>query len=100
MRRGTTPTICYNIPIDTSLIDVSYITFSQAGEEVFTKELHDCNLGENSLTVTLTQEETLKLSCNGKRVEMQIRLRLNDGTALASNIMTVEVEKTLLDGVI
>lgn len=100
MRRGTTPTICYNIPIDTSLIDVSYITFSQAGQEVFTKELDDCNIGENSLTVTLTQEETLRLSCNGKRVEMQIRLRLNDGTALASNIMTIEVEKTLLDGVI
>ena len=47
----------------------------------------------------LTQEETLKLGVSD-RTEIQLRVRLADGNALASQIFAVSTERILKDGVI
>ena len=51
------------------------------------------------LSVTLTQEQTLVFDERGT-ASMQVRAIDQAGLAIASNIMTVDIGKILLDGVI
>ncbi len=99
MIRGTTPRLEFTLPFDVSQIEKSYITFMQDNTIVLDKTFDDCEAVENMLIVNLTQEETLKLKA-GKVVEMQIRVRTISGDALASNIIRVNAERILRDGVI
>lgn len=99
MIRGTTPTLEFTLPFDTGLLAEAWVTVSQLKREVFTKELEECSRDGNKLSVTLTQEETLKLECSHK-TEIQVRVRTADGTALASQIIAVNTERILRDGVI
>lgn len=98
MFRGTTPTNVFNVDVDLTNAEVIYITYKQQNKVVFEKEKSDITVTENSLTVKLTQEETLKLT--EREVEIQIRARFSDGTALASNIIKTTANKILKDGVI
>lgn len=101
MIRGTTPTLEFTLPFDTSLIAEMYITITQNGTTTLEKKLSDCNCSGTSVSLTLTQEDTLRLEqkppLDG---EMQIRVRTIAGEALASNIMRVSVGRILKDGVI
>lgn len=98
MRRGTTPTISYNVDIDlTSALEL-YITLKQDGLVVIEKSIEDVTITSESISIALTQEETLNL-VPGK-VLMQIRAKMPDGAALASNIMMGYVEQILKNGVI
>ena len=99
MIRGTTPTLEFIIPFDTSLLAEAYVTLSQQGSVVLDKALEDCNCNENRLSVRLTQEETLKLKCDCI-TEIQIRARTLSGDAIASNIIRECAERILKDGVI
>lgn len=99
MIRGTTPTLEFKIPFDTSLLAEAWVTLSQNGVVILNKELEDCSCGENTLSVKLTQEETLKLDCE-RKTEIQIRARTTADEALASNIITVNTGRILKDGVI
>lgn len=99
MIRGTTPTLEFTIPFDTSLLAEAYVTLSQNQTVVIDKALEDCTCDDRKLTVRLTQEETLKLDCNCK-TEIQIRARTNSGDAIASDIITVNTKRILKDGVI
>lgn len=99
MIRGTTPTLEFTLPFEVSLLEDAYVTLAQKGVEILSKCLHECSCGENKLVVTLKQEETLLLCCNYK-TEIQIRVKTADGMALASNIITVDTERILKDGVI
>lgn len=99
MIRGTTPTLEFTLPFGTELLAEAWVTLAQGKTEVLTKELRECTCGDNTLTVRLTQEETLLL--NGDRnVEIQVRVRLNSGDALASDIIHVAADRILKDGVI
>ena len=98
MFRGTTPTNVFNVDVDLTNAEVIYITYKQQNKVVFEKTKDDITVTENSLTVKLTQEETLKLT--EREVEIQIRARFSDGTALASNIIKTTASKILKDGVI
>lgn len=98
MRRGTTPTITYNVDIDlTSALEL-YVTLKQGGVVVVEKTIADAEITDKAVTITLTQEETLKLDPG--QVFMQIRAKMPDGSALASNIMIGDVEQILKNGVI
>ena len=98
MIRGTTPTIEFNLPFDASLFSVFYVTFNQSEKTVVEKSHKDCKVAGNKITVTLTQEDTLKLE--NDYVEIQIRRKTSSGDVLASNIMTDHADKILKDGVI
>lgn len=101
MIRGTTPTLEFTMPFDTSLIAELYITITQNGATALEKTLSDCNCNDTSVSLTLTQEDTLRLEQKPYLdSEMQIRVRTIAGEALASNIMRIYVGRILKDGVI
>lgn len=98
MRRGTTPTITYNVDIDlTSALEL-YVTITEDGVVMVERSINDVTITSKSVSISLTQEETLKF--NPGKVLMQIRARMPDGAALASNIMMGDVAQILKDGVI
>lgn len=99
MIRGTTPTLNFTIPFDTWLISEAFVTLSQNEQVVVEKRLEDCSVDKRKLSVRLTQEETLKLSCDCK-TEIQIRAKTTVGEAIASDIFTVDTGRILKDGVI
>lgn len=99
MIRGTTPTLEFTVPFETSLLAEAYVTLSQNDTVILNKVLEDCQCDERKLSVRLTQEETLKLDCNCN-TEIQVRVRTTDGEALASNIIVVSTQRILKDGVI
>lgn len=99
MIRGTTPTLEFTVPFDTSILAEAWVTLSQNDEVVLNKQLEDCKCDERKLSVKLTQEETLLLDCKCK-TEIQIRARTLEGEALASQIITADTGRILKDGVI
>lgn len=101
MYRGTTPTLGFHIPYEAELVEGGYITIVQFGGVRLEKSLADegVTLEEGRITVTLTQEETLRLSASGS-CRIQLRLMLHGGRAVASNVMSVGVGEILKEGVI
>lgn len=97
MIRGTTPTLEFTLPFSTDLIDEAYITVAQYKKPVFEKAKSDCTLNGNTISVKLTQEETLKLKA-GAKVEMQIRCLTTTNDAIASEIIVCDAERILKDG--
>ena len=99
MTRGTTPTHTFKIPFDTSNVREAMVIYAQNDTEVFRKETHECEFSGNKISVTLEQEETLKLShrCN---VQIQLRILTQDGKALASAVKVVGVQQCLNDEVL
>ena len=84
MRRGTTPTITFNLPFDTAgVIKDLRITFAQDSGSVIEKKLADCELDGTSIYLDLTQEDTLKLTHN-KAVKIQVKILTIDGQVMAS----------------
>lgn len=99
MIRGTTPTLEFTVPFDTSILAEAWVILSQKDKVVLYKQLKDCTCNERKLIVHLTQEETLLLDCKCI-TEIQIRARTLEGEALASDIMTADTGRILKDGVI
>lgn len=99
MYRGTTPTLSFKLPFDTSDLSAAWVTLAQDVRVIIDKPISDCVLEGNVLAVTLTQEETLKLTAEN-RTEVQLRVKTTDGIAMASTIWRVETEKILKDEVI
>ena len=101
MTRGTTPTLGFHIPYDPALVEGGFITIVQFGALRIEKSLEDegVALEPGRIVVTLTQEETLRLSAAGE-CRIQLRLKLTGGRAVASHIMSVPVAEILKEGVI
>lgn len=99
MYRGTTPTLKFTLPFDTSTLDAVWVTIAQGGKVIINKEKSDCDLKGNDISVTLTQEETLALTA-GNKTEIQLRVLTTDGLALASAIFRENTDYILKDGVI
>lgn len=101
MIRGTTPTHIFNLPIDTNLISSLIITYKQNDEIVLTKELDACSLGERSISLKLTQEESLLFDCTGNGyAKVQIKVLTQSGDVLSSRVSFVKVEECLNDEVL
>lgn len=99
MIRGTTPTHIFEIPIDSSLLKQVQITYAQGSTNLLVKTIEDCVLDGNSISVTLSQEETLMFS-HKKDVEVQIRVLTKDGTAMATTVRQVDVGRVLNEEVL
>ena len=97
MIRGTTPTLEFKLQFDVELIEVASIAFGQGPMMKFEKTLDDCRKEGQMLVLKLSQEDTLKLRSD-KKTEIQVRVRLHDGDALASDIITVDTKRILKDG--
>lgn len=99
MIRGTTPTLEFVIPFDTGQLAEAFVSLSQNETVIIDKPLAECQRNGDKLIVRLTQEETLKLECDIV-TEIQIRARTLEGEAIASQIIKVNTERILKDGVI
>ena len=99
MRRGTTPTHKFKVPIDLRSAVKVYITYKQGNQVKVEKTKDDMEITEDQITLQLTQEDTLAFSTIGD-VEIQCRARYADGAAPASNIKKVPVCKILKEGII
>lgn len=97
MYRGTTPTITFTLPFETSRITALNLCFAQQGEVILEKERAVCKTEGNTLQVSLTEAETLLFDDRKGMVEMQLRVGCGDAR-MASNIMQVSVEQILKDG--
>lgn len=101
MYRGTTPTLYLELETELDLSDVTemWVTFKSPTVEV-TKSLSEVIFDSttNVITVTLSQEETLKLY-NGK-ADVQVRLKTSTDLAYATDIAGVEIGRILKEGVI
>lgn len=100
--RGTTPTHIFTTDADLSLAAVLYITYKQKGHTIIEKTIEDVSFdegdsGENVMTVTLTQEDTLKL-IDGLPVRIQVRAGFEDGSRIASNIIEADAGEILKEG--
>lgn len=104
MYRGTTPTNTFKTSQDLSEAEVIFITYAQKGVTVFEKTKSDITFGTedelHTMTVTLTQTDTLAFSKYSKHVNIQIRAKYSDDTAVASQIITAPVKEVLKDGII
>ena len=98
MRRGTTPTNTFTVDVDLRQATAMYVTYKQGGTVLLEKTLEDITVSEDKIEVELSQEDTLAFK-NGT-VQIQIRAKFVDGSALASNIITVNMNAILKDGVI
>ena len=97
--RGVTPTHTFKVPVDASNISRVMVIYAQNGTEVFHKDTEDCVIEGNRVSVTLKQEDTLKLS-DSTHVKIQIRIKTKDGVALKSIPKVVDVTECLNDEVI
>lgn len=99
MRRGTSPTLTFTTPYTQDEVESGYITFKQRGAIVIDVPLNDpsVTINDNSISVTLTQEQTLALT-TADVCKIQIRALLTGGKAVASNIVQDTVCPILKDG--
>ena len=76
---GTTPTITYKFKVaDVSEITVAILTIKERGVNIIELNLSDATVGEDSLSWTLTQEETLQIGV--KTCTMMLNWKTEDGT--------------------
>lgn len=94
MIRGTTPTHIFDLSIDTAIIDKIRIIYAQSDEVLLVKERDDCQFDESTVTVRLSQEETLLFDWQ-KLIQIQIRVLTKDGDVLATRVKQVSAEKCL-----
>lgn len=89
----------FTLPFSTDLLAEAYVTLSQDKKVVVDKPLAELERNGNRLSVRLTQEETLLLDSE-RKTEIQVRVRTQENEALASDIITVNTDRVLKDGVI
>lgn len=94
MIRGTTPKHTFTIPFDTSELDDVRVIYGQDDDVLFKKETADCSLAGNTISVTLTQEETLKFDAS-KLAQIQLRVQKKNGEVLSTDVMVSYVGKCL-----
>ena len=104
--RGTTPKLIFtvNSEIDLEQIEEIWITTqiiqknAARKERTYTKSACEINYSLRTIECMLTQKDTLDM--NDNLCYIQLRIKMNDGTAYASEIYEEQVGKVLNGGVI
>lgn len=96
MYRGTTPTLYFTMPFDSTGISQLYITFNQEGKYVLEKTLGDVTYTDKRIELKLTQTDTLQIKSGA--IQMQIRVKFEDDSAIASNIIYTTAKDILKGG--
>ena len=99
MIRGTTPTHIFTVPFDTSIIKTVRVIYEQNNKKILYKRNEDVEISDNTISLKLTQEDTLKFK-HGKNVKIQLRVLTNDGEAMNSAIIVDSVQECLDDEVL
>lgn len=96
--RGTTPTHTFRVPIDLTSAAVLKVYYKQGYEVLVEKEKPDLVVTPSTITVQLTQEETLRF--DDGQIKMQIRARMPNGKAVKSMVKTTSADELLKNEVI
>lgn len=98
MHRGTTPTHLFKLPKEMASISPSkiYVTYAQDKKVVLEKDINSLFFEDGVISVTLTQEETLKFKDGD--TEIQIRIKDVNDSAYTSFIISVPVHRILKEG--
>ena len=99
MRRGTTPAIVLTVDADLTGYTV-YVTLKNGGKELtITNDALTMEYANQKTTIAfaLTQQQTLDFKVG--TCEVQVRA-IHDGTAIATDIQTIDVGRILKEGVI
>lgn len=99
MIRGTTPTHIFEIPFDSKIIKELKISYAQHNIIIVEKNIEDCVLDGNSISVKLTQRDTLNFS-HKRPVEIQIKVLTVSDTVMATTISEVPVGRVLNEEVL
>ena len=100
MKRGTTPTHTFSVDVDLTSATAIYLTYKQGNQTIVERDNTEMTVTAESIQVKLTQEETLAFN-SAANIQIQIRAVFSDGTAIASDILTVSPAGQILkDGVI
>lgn len=94
MKKGSTPTHIFALPISGEAIKNIEITYSQDRAVVLQKYKPDCTIDKNKVSLTLSQEDTF-LFKDDVNVEIQIRVMDIDDHVYPSNIMRVSCDRCL-----
>jgi hypothetical protein len=76
--------------------DVVYVTYSQSGRTVLEKNKNELEATDSGFRLIFSQADTLCLSPGP--VKIQIRAKLRDGNAVASDIISTTALEVLKDG--
>lgn len=100
--RATTPTHTFVFPegITPGNFQKLRLTYAQGGETLVEKTEEDVTCDENTLSVTLTEEETARFRVRAPQPTVQIRILDPDGHAFASQMMPLAVAEVLNDEVL
>lgn len=101
MYRGTTPTICLTVmtSLDLSKIKTVWVTFQNlVYERTYTGNEVKIVPETKKMYIEMSQEETLSFSTG--KIEVQVRMLMDDDRAYATEIATTTVDDVLRDGVI
>lgn len=102
MIKGTTPTLQFNLPFETSIIKAAEIVLryvDNAKTVIIERSLKDCNVGDRSISATLTQEETLALPAP-TTAKVQIRVKTIDDKTFACSPKKVLIGELLKESVL
>ena len=94
MIQGTTPTHIFKLPIDTGIIQALRITYCQQGSNVIEKTERDVVMSGDTVTCTLTQQETLAFNPR-QNIKLQLKVLTASGAVLASAIRELTVHEVL-----
>ena len=94
MRLGSTPKHEFTLPFDVSLVREFKVTYKQQKKIILEKHLVDFEVNDNTLSITLTQEETF-LFDEGVIIELQARVLTMGGDAITSDIRIITTEKCI-----
>ena len=100
MYRGTTPQLEVIVTgVDFAEVAELWLTIGQNGRPIINKDLEDLTIEDNTIYVTFTQEDTLALrACSS--TYLQLRVLMNDGTAIATPVKKLNVNEIIKEGII
>lgn len=99
MRRGTSPTHTFTLPFDTNIVAKVRIIYAQRDVIKIVKKETDCEMSGNTISVKLTQADTLRLSCSLK-TDIQLKVLTVSNDSFVSDIITRNTDKCLSDEVL
>lgn len=99
IRQGTTPLCGCTVPCTETDVARLIISFRQNGTMIFDKTENDVIWAGDRVTFRLSQTETLRFAQGDKTGrnagEVQVKLKLTDGTVIASQIVKFDVEEAI-----
>lgn len=98
MWRGTTPTYSFTLPDGVKLTDFTtvFLTFAQNGKTILEKTKDELEPTDDGFQLLFSQTDTLCFAPGS--VKIQLRARMPDGTAVASNVISTTAQEVLKDG--